>query len=161
MFAVQIAKSFGANVTGVCSTANMERIRSIGADQVIDYIHEDFTKSQLRYDLILAVNGYHPLSRYKRCLTTNGAYVAVGGSFSQIFQSMLIAPLLSKEAGQRLGNLGIARVNPDDLEVLKALLETGKIVPVIDKRYPLSETAQALMYLNKKHARGKVVIVMP
>ena len=158
-FAVQIAKSFGAEVTAVCSTRNLDQARSIGADQVIDYTREDFTKSGQQYDLILAANGYHPLSDYKRALTPQGIYVMAGGSMAQIFQAMLLGSWMSKTGGKKMGGIS-AKMDQKDLVILKEFLEAGKIVPVIDRRYPLSETAEALRYLGAGHARGKVVIAV-
>jgi NADPH:quinone reductase-like Zn-dependent oxidoreductase len=158
-FAVQIAKSFGADVTAVCSTRNLEQARSIGADHVIDYTAEDFTKNGQVYDLILAANGYHPLSAYKRVLTPKGIYVMAGGSMAQIFQSMLMGNGLSEKGGKKMGGVSAKR-SQKDLVILTELLEAGKFVPVIDRRYPLSETADALRYLGEGHARGKVVIVV-
>jgi NADPH:quinone reductase-like Zn-dependent oxidoreductase len=158
-FAVQIAKSFGAEVTGVCSTAKMDIVRSIGADHVIDYTQEDFTQNGPRYDLILAANGYQSLSDYKRALSTEGIYVVSGGSMTQIFQGMLLGPLMSMTGSKKMGNL-LARPNQKDLVFMKELLEAGKVVPVIDRRYPLSEVPEAIRYLEKGHALGKVVITV-
>ncbi|MBC2727788.1 NAD(P)-dependent alcohol dehydrogenase [Desulfosporosinus sp.] len=158
-FAVQIAKSFGAEVTAVCSTRNLDMAHSIGADQVIDYTQEDFTQSGQRYDLIIAVNGYHPISDYKRALSTEGIYVCTGGSMAQIFQSMLLGPWMSMTGTKKMGNLA-AKSNKKDLAFMKELLEVGKVVPVIDRRYPLSKVAEALGYLGEGHARGKVVITV-
>ena len=158
-FAVQIAKSFGAEVTGVCSTRNVDMVRSLGADQVIDYAQEDFTKNGQRYDLILAANGYHPISAYKRALSPKGMYVMTGGSMAQLYQAMLLGPLISMTGSNKMGNL-LSRPNQKDLVCMKELLEAGKVVPVIDRRYPLSETAEAIHYVEKGHARGKVVITM-
>ena len=158
-FAVQIAKSFGAQVTAVCSTRNLEQSRSIGADHVIDYTKEDFTKNGRLYDLIFAANGYHSLSAYKRALTPKGIYVMSGGTMAQIFQSMLFGPLMSINGEKKMGGVS-AKSNQKDLVFLKELFEAGKLVPVIDRRYPLSETAQALRYLGEGHARGKVVITV-
>jgi NADPH:quinone reductase-like Zn-dependent oxidoreductase len=160
MFAVQIAKSFGADVTAVCSTRNLENARSLGAEQVIDYTHEDFTKNGQQYDLIFAVNGYHPLSAYKRALTLRGRYVAAGGFLSQMLQAMLLGRWMSSSGGQTMGFMGIAKFNQQDLTTLKELLEAGKVVPVIDGSYPLSETANAFRYVEDVHPRGKVVITM-
>lgn len=158
-FAVQVAKAFGAEVTAVCSTRNLELARSLGADRVIDYTREDFTRSGQTYDLILAANGYQPLSAYKRALAPHGIYVMAGGKPGQIFQAMLLGSRLSERGGKKLGGF-TARASQRDLVVLKELLEAGKIVPVIDRRYPLSETAEALRYLGAGHARGKVVITV-
>jgi len=157
-FAVQIAKSFGAEVTAVCSPRNLDMARSIGADHVIDYTQEDFTRNEQRYDLIFAVNGYHPISAYRHTLTPQGIYLAAGGSLAQVLQALLLGRLISKTGGQKLGFMGIANINQKDLGVVSELLESGKVVPVIDRSYPLSETAEALRYLGEGHARGKVVI---
>lgn len=156
-FAVQIAKSFGAEVTAVCSTRNVETARSIGADQVIDYTREDFTQSGQRYDLILAANAYHSIFDYRRALSQNGIYVLAGGGWAQILQAWLLAPLLSL-VGSRKMRFFMAKINQKDLVLLKDLLEAGKVVPVIDRRYPLSDVAGALRYLEEGHAQGKVVI---
>ena len=158
-FAVQIAKSFGAEVTAVCSTRNVELARSLGADHVIDYTKEDFTQNGQQYDLILAVNGYHPISAYKRALTPTGIYVMAGGYPAQIFQAMLLGPWMSKTGGKKMGGVS-AKPSQKDLVFMKELIEAGKVVPVIDKRYPLSETPEALRYLGEGHARGKVVITV-
>jgi NADPH:quinone reductase-like Zn-dependent oxidoreductase len=133
--------------------------RSIGADQVIDYTQEDFTKSGQRYDLILAVNGYHPISDYKRALSPKGNYVMAGGSMAQMFQAMLLGPWISMTGSKKMGAL-MAKANKKDLVFVKELLEAGKVVPVIDRRYPLSEVAEAIRYLEEGHARGKVVITV-
>ncbi len=158
-FAVQIARSFGAHVTAVCSTRNVEQARSLGADHVIDYTKEDFTRSGKQYDLILAANGYHPLSAYKRALAPKGIYVMAGGSKAQIFQSMLLGPWMSEKGGRTMGGVAAKR-SQKDLAVLKELVEAGKVFPVIDRRYPLHEAAEALRYLGEGHARAKVVITM-
>ena len=159
LFAVQIAKSFGAEVTAVCSTGKMELVRSLGADHVIDYAQADFTKSGQKYDLILAANGYHPIFAYKSSLSPNGAYIMSGGSGAQMFQAMLLGPMISEKKGRKLGGMS-AKPSQKDLSFLKGLLEEGKIVPVIDRRYPLAETAEALRYLENGHAKGKVIITV-
>jgi NADPH:quinone reductase-like Zn-dependent oxidoreductase len=156
-FAVQIAKAYGAEVTAVCSTSKMDLVRSLGADHVIDYTQEDFTKNGKQYDLILAANGYHSISAYKRALTPKGTYVMSGGSGAQMFQAMLLGPLHSRARGNKMGNV-LAKPNTKDLAFVKELLESGKVVAVIDRSYPLSEVAEAIRYLEKGHARGKVVI---
>lgn len=156
-FAVQIAKAFEAEVTAVCGTKNVDMVRSIGADHVIDYTQEDFTRNGQRYDLILAANGYHPISAYKRALSPKGVYVQTGGSNTQMVQAMFLAPWISMAGKQKMRNL-MAKSNTKDLGFLKALLEGNKVIPVIDRRYPLSEVAQAIRYLEEGHARGKVVI---
>ncbi|MDR6224058.1 NAD(P)-dependent alcohol dehydrogenase [Desmospora profundinema] len=158
-FAVQIAKSFGAEVTGVCSTGKMDLVRSIGADHVIDYTQEDFTRNKERYDLILAANGYHPILDYKRALSSKGTYVMTGGSNAQMFQAMLLGPWISMLGSKKMGNL-LVRPNQKDLVFLKGLVEAGKINPVIDRRYPLREVPEAIRYLEEGHARGKVVITV-
>jgi NADPH:quinone reductase-like Zn-dependent oxidoreductase len=158
-FAVQIAKSFGAEVTAVCSTSNVDMVRSLGADQVIDYTQADFTQNGQLYDLILAANGFHPISDYKRALSLKGRYVMTGGSTAQMFQAMLLGPMISMTGSKKMGNL-LMKPNTKDLVFMKELLEAGKVVPVIDKRYPLSETAEAIRYLEAGHARGKVVITI-
>jgi NADPH:quinone reductase-like Zn-dependent oxidoreductase len=156
-FAVQIAKSFGAEVTAVCSTGNMGMAHSIGADHVIDYTKEDFTQNGHRFGLILAANGYHPISDYKRVLTSNGIYVMTGGSMDQLSQAMFQGAWISMTGNQKMGNL-MAKPNQADLIFIKVLLEEGKVKPVIDRRYKLSEVPEALRYLEEGHAKGKVVI---
>ncbi len=158
-FAVQIAKSFGAEVTAVCSTRNVDTARSIGADHVIDYTREDFTQSGQRYDLIMAANAYHSIFDYRRALSQDGIIVMVGGGWAQILQAMLLGPFLSLIGSEKM-RFFIAKVNTKDLIFLKDLLEAGKVVPVIDRRYPLSDVAEALRYLEEGHAQGKVVITV-
>jgi NADPH:quinone reductase-like Zn-dependent oxidoreductase len=157
-FAVQLAKSSGAEVTAVCSPKNLDMARAIGADHVIDYSREDFTRNRQRYDLIFAVNGYHSLSDYKRALNPQGMYVCAGGTLPQIFQAMLLGSLMSRNGGKKMGSMGIAKVNQDDLAYLGELLEAGEIAPVIDCSYPLSEIVEAFRYVEEVHARGKVII---
>ena len=158
-FAVQIAKSFAAEVTAVCSTGNVDQARSLGADHVIDYTKENFTQSGKQYDLIFAANGYHSLSAYKRALAPKGMYIMAGGTKAQIFHAMLFGSLMSITGGKKMGGVSAKR-SQKDLAVLKDLIEAGKVVPVIDRRYPLSEAAEAIRYLGAGHARGKVVISM-
>ena len=134
-------------------------VRSIGADHVIDYTQEDFTKSEERYDLILAVGGYHPILDYKRALSPEGIYVCTGGSLAQYFQAMLLGPLISMMGSKKMGS-ALGKPNQKDLVFLIELVEAGKVVPVIDRRYTLSEVAEALRYLEEGHARGKVVITV-
>jgi len=157
-FAVQIAKSFGAEVTAVCSTRNLNMALSIGADHVIDYTKEDFTKSGERYDLIFAVNGNHKLSIYQRALNPQGVYVCAGGALPQIMQAMLLGPLVSIIARKKMGFMGIAKPNQKDLIYMAELLEAGKVAPVIEKCYPLNEAPAVMRYLAEGHAKGKVVI---
>jgi NADPH:quinone reductase-like Zn-dependent oxidoreductase len=160
-FAVQIAKSFGAEVTGVCSTRNLDMVRSIGADYVIDYTQEDFTKKERRYDLILSIAGYHSIFDYRRALSPTGIYVFIGASriMRSLFQTMLLGPLISK-TGNKKTKFFVAKINKKDLVFLKDLLENGKVKPVIDRRYPLSEVPEALRYLEEGHAKGKIIITM-
>jgi len=155
-FAVQLAKYFGAEVTAVCSTKNVGQTSSLGAKDVIDYTKEDFTKSDRPYDLILAVNGNYPLSAYKRILNPNGIYVMVGGSMMQIFKSIVFGWLLS--LGSKKISYLSAKSNQTDLEFIANLVENGNIKPVIDRRYSLDKTADAMRYLGEGHAGGKVVI---
>jgi NADPH:quinone reductase-like Zn-dependent oxidoreductase len=156
-FAVQIAKACGAEVTGVCSTRNLEMVRSIGADRVIDYTRIDFARDGLHYDLILATAGYRSIFDYRRALSPGGRYVVTGGSMAQIFQPMLFGPLISMTSNKKMGNLS-AQPNQEDLVSVKELFEAGKVVPVIDRRYPLDAVAEALRYYGEGHARGKVII---
>jgi NADPH:quinone reductase-like Zn-dependent oxidoreductase len=158
-FAVQIAKSFGAEVTGVCSTRNLEMVRSIGADHVIDYTQEDFARKGQHYDLILATAGYRSLFDYRRALCSRGIYVVTGGSMAQIFQPMLLGPWIAMTGSQKMVNLSV-RPNQEDLAFMKELIEAGKVVPVIDRCYTLSEVSEALRYYEEGHARGKVVITL-
>ena len=159
-FAVQIAKAFGAEVTAVCSTRNLESARSIGADHVLDYTKEDFTQQGVQYDLIFAVNGYHPLSAYQRALNPQGSYICAGGELRQIFQVMLLGSLMSRKKGKKLAFMGISKPNTKDLVTMGELLAAGKVTPVIERSYPLSEVPAAIRYLAEGHARGKVVITM-
>jgi len=159
-FALQVAKSFGAEVTAVCSTRNLNMALSIGADHVIDYTKEDFTKSGERYDLIFAVNGNHPLSAYQRALNPQGVYVCAGGALPQIMQAMLLGPLVSIIARKKMGFMGIAKPNQKDLVYMAELLEAGKVAPVIEKCYPLNEVPAVMRYLAEGHATGKVVLIV-
>ncbi len=156
-FAIQIAKSLGADVTAVCSTRNMDRARAIGADHVIDYTRENFTRSGLQYDLILGANAHHSIFDYRRALSQNGTFVLVGGGLARMIQAISLKPLLSLIGNKRI-RFFIAKVNATDLIVLKDLLEAGRIVPVIDRQYPLDEVAEAIRYRGEGHAQGKVVI---
>jgi NADPH:quinone reductase-like Zn-dependent oxidoreductase len=158
-FAVQIAKSFGAEVTAVCSTRNLDQARSIGADHIIDYTKEDFTKNSQQYDLVFAANGYHSLSAYKRTLTPKGIYIMAGGSMAQIFQSMLMGSMMSETGGKTMGGVSAKR-SQQDLVFIKELFEAGNVRSVIDRRYPLSEAAEALRYLGEGHAKGKIIVTM-
>jgi NADPH:quinone reductase-like Zn-dependent oxidoreductase len=159
MFAVQIAKAFGADVTAVCSTKNVDMVRSLGADHVIDYTQEDFTKNGQQYDLILAANGYHSIWAYKRALHSQGKYVLTGGSMAQMYQAMILGPLISMTGSKKMSNL-LAKPNHKDLVFMKKLLEEGKVTPVIERRYTLSEVPEAIRYVEAGHARGKIVITV-
>jgi NADPH:quinone reductase-like Zn-dependent oxidoreductase len=155
-FAIQLAKFFDTEVTGVCSSKNVRQTLSLGADYVIDYSKEDFTKKDKRYDIVLGINGNYPLLSYRRILTSNGTYVMVGGSFSQIFKSLLFGWLISF-GSKKMKSLS-AKTNKTDLEFLVNLLEKGILKPVIDRHYSLDKTADAMNYLNQGHSTGKVVI---
>jgi len=157
-FAVQIAKSFGVKVTGVDSTRKLDMMRSIGADHVIDYTKEDFTKNGQRYDLILDFAAYHSIFDYKRALDPKGIYVVVGGSTARILQILFLGPLISMTGSKKMGIL--AHEPNKDLDFMKELFEAGKVVPVIDKICPLREVPEALRYFGKGHARGKVVVTL-
>jgi NADPH:quinone reductase-like Zn-dependent oxidoreductase len=156
-FAVQIAKAFGAEVTAVCSTRNLDMVRSLGADHVIDYKKEDFTKNGQQYDLILAVNGYHPLSDYLHSLKPEGIYVVVGGSMLQLFQAASYRKKTSKTGHQKISIVSLVQ-SQKDLMLIQELCESGKIRPVIDGCYPLCKTADAFWYFEKVHPKGKVVV---
>lgn len=159
--AVQIAKSYGTEVTGVCSTRNLEMVRSIGADHVIDYTKEDFTKSGQQYDLIFDAVGNYSLFDYNPALKPNGiASVAGFTTLSRLFPIMIFGPLVSRFGNKEIGLMGTAQSNQKDLLIIQELLKSGKIVPVIDRSYPLSETADAIRYLETMRARGKVVITV-
>jgi len=160
-FAVQIAKSFGAEVTGVCSTRNLDMVRSIGADQVIDYTQEDFTQNGQRYDLIADAVGNRSVSDYRRALGPKGICVIIGYSSPVLlFQHLFQGPWISMIGSKKIGLMGTVKPNKKDLVFMKGLLEAGKVVPVIDRRYPLSEVAEAIRYLEGGHAQGKVVITV-
>ncbi len=158
-FAIQIAKSFGANVTGVCSTGKMDMVKSIGADHVIDYTKTDFTRNGQQYDLIVAANGDRSILDYKRALTSTGRYVMIGGSGTQMAQAIFLGPFLSMTSGKKMSNL-MAKANQKDLIFLKELLETDKVKPVIDRRYTLTQVPEAMRYLEEGHTKGKIVITM-
>ena len=157
-FAVQIAKLFGGEVTGVDSTEKLDLVRSIGADHVIDYTQEDFIKNGQRYDLILDVVVSHSISDYKRVLNPKGILRMVGGSMGKVFKAALLGPLISRNKKM---SIVVWRPNKkEDMVFLTELLEAGKVVPVIDRRYPLSEVAEAFRYLEEGHHKGKIVITM-
>ena len=156
-FTVQLAKYFGGEVTAVCSTRNLEQSRTLGADHVVDYTKEDVTQSGQQFDLILAVNGNLPLSAYKRILAPKGIYVMAGGKMRQIFEAMLLGSLRSEKGGRTMTNVP-ATMKQADLVFLTGLLKAGQLIPVIDRRFPFSETPEAVRYLGAGHARGKIVI---
>lgn len=157
-FAVQLAKYFGAEVTGVCSTRNIDLVRALGADHIIDYTQEDFTKHGPQYDLIVATAGYHSIFDYRRALNPGGRYVSTGGAMAQTFQALLLGPIISKTGDKKLRAM---LVKPNqDLALMKTLIEDGKITPVIDRSFPLSQTAEAFRYYADGHSRGKVVITV-
>jgi NADPH:quinone reductase-like Zn-dependent oxidoreductase len=158
-FAVQIAKSFEAEVTGVCSTRKVEMVRSLGADHVIDYKQEDFTQSGQQYDLILDVAAYRSVSDYQQSLRPGGRYVLVGGATARLFQTMLQGPFLSMTGRKKVGTM-LAKPNQADLVFMRELLEAGKVRPVIDRTYPFRQVATALRYLEEGHSQGKVVITV-
>jgi NADPH:quinone reductase-like Zn-dependent oxidoreductase len=162
-FAVQIAKVYGAKVTGVCSTRNLGLVRSIGADEVIDYTHEDFTQASQRYDLIIDTVGTHSLSDYRRVLKPDGALVIVGstdkGRWLGPMLGLVDAKLYSPFVSQKFVFL-LAELNPKDLDTLRDWMQAGKVTPVIDRRYPLSEVPEAIRYLEQGHARGKVIVTV-
>jgi NADPH:quinone reductase-like Zn-dependent oxidoreductase len=158
-FAVQVAKAFGAEVTGVCSTRNVDLVRSIGADHVIDYTKEDFASSGQRYDLILSTAGYRSVFDYRRALSPQGIYVSGGGAMAQVYQGMLLGPLISMTGSKTLTFL-YAMQNQQDLVFLKELIEAGKVKSVIDRHYPLREVPEALRYYGEGRTQGKIVITV-
>jgi NADPH:quinone reductase-like Zn-dependent oxidoreductase len=162
-YAVQVATALGAQVTGVCSTTKMDLVRSLGADRVIDYTREDFADGERRYDVILDIGGNASLSRLRRALTPKGTLVITGGETDGRWiggtDRQLRALVLSPFVGQKLGTF-ISRENHEDMIVLKTLIEAGKVTPVIDRAYPLSEVADAIRYMRDGRARGKIVITV-
>ena len=158
-FAVQIAKAFDTEVTGVCGTRNVKMVRDIGADHVLDYTREDFTEGEQQYDLIFATAGNHSIFEYRRALSSNGTYVSAGGAMSQVYQGMFLGPLVSAGGSRQMTYLYMKQ-NAQDLVDLKELIEAGKVRSVIDRCYPLSEAVEALRYYSEGHASGKVVITM-
>ena len=157
-FAVQLAKYFGAEVTGVDSTKKLDMLHSIGADHVIDYTQEDFTKNGQHYDLILDVVVHRSVFAYKRALSPKGICVFVGGSMTRVFLNILLGLLISMTGSKKMGIVMWKPNKKEDLDFLKELFEADKVVPVIDRRYPLSEVPEAFRYLEQGHAKGKVVI---
>jgi len=156
-FAVQLAKLYGADVTGVDNTGKLDFMRSLGADHVIDYTREDFTKNGKQYDLILDIVAHRSVFAYKRALRSNGSYFLTGGSVATIFQILLLGPWISMIESKRMRVLAV-RPNLKDMVYITELYEAGKVVPVIDRRYPLSKVPEALRYLGEGRVKGKVVI---
>jgi NADPH:quinone reductase-like Zn-dependent oxidoreductase len=161
---VQIAKAFGAEVTGVCSTSKLDLVRSIGADDVIDYTRQDFTNGSRRWDVIVDTAGRRPLSQLRRALTPKGTLVIVGGDgggpwTGGFFRGMLRGPLVSPFVGQKLGTF-VSKEKREDLQALAELIEAGEVTPVIDRTYPLIEVPEAIRFLERGHPRGKVVITV-
>ena len=158
-FAVQLAKYYGMEVTGVCSTRNLDMVGSIGADHVVDYTREDFARNGKQYDLIFDTIGNRSVFDYRRALKPQGKCVIAGfTSMPRLFEHMLLGPLVSKRGDRKVSMMGVSNADKEDLLMIKELLETGKVVPVIDRCYPLHETAEAIRYLETLHARGKVII---
>lgn len=158
-FAVQIAKAFGAHVTAVCSSSKVEMVRALGADEVIDYTRENIISHGRRYDVILAANGYNPISHYKQALHPHGNFVMIGGMMKQLYEAAILGPLYSKKNGRQLSFL-LASSNLPDLLSIKELVDKGMIKPVIEKIYPFHETQTAMRHLEEGHAKGKIVISM-
>lgn len=156
-FAVQIAKSFGAEVTAVTSTGKIDMVRSLGADYAIDYTKEDFTKGEKLYDLVFAANGFHPVSDYIRVLNPDGIYVVAGGTMAQMFQAMLLGPMLTRKGNKKVVSY-TEHPNQKDMLLIAKLFEEGKVIPVIDRCYPLNQVPTAMQYVYDGHAKGKVVI---
>lgn len=160
MYTVQLAKASGAVVTAVCSARNLTMVRSFGAGHVIDYAKEDFTKNGKQYDVIIAINGYHSLFAYRRALKPQGIYVCAGGDLFQFVQAILFGKWFSQKGGKTLGSMGIAKNNQEDLSTLGELLQAGKIMPVIDRTYPLNQIADAIDHIVEHHVQGKVIIAV-
>ena len=158
-FAVQFAKAFGAEVTAVCSTRNVEIAESIGADHVIDYKKKDFSQIIEQYDLIIGANGMQPIKLYIRALSPNGRFVHVGGSESQLFQAMLRGPWISMTSNKKVGSF-LQRPNQKDLILIKEIIEAGEVTPVIDRHFQFDEIPEAFRYFWEGHAKGKVVITI-
>jgi NADPH:quinone reductase-like Zn-dependent oxidoreductase len=159
-FAVQIAKAFGARVTGVCSSEKMAMVRGLGADEVIDYAREDYTRSGKRYDWIFDIKGNRSILECRRALRPGGVYVMVGGSTSRMFGTMFLGPLISLAGSRTMGFLWWKPFREKDVVLLTELIAAGKVRPVIDRRYPLAEVPDALRYLDSGRASGKVVITV-
>jgi NADPH:quinone reductase-like Zn-dependent oxidoreductase len=161
-FAVQIAKSMGAEVTGVCSTDKMDLVRSLGADHVLDYTKVDYTKAGERYDWIVDTDSHHPILSIRHALRPNGVYITLGGTGRPILAALLLGPVISLATDKWMGLLLWWKpFNPDDVATLKELIAAGKLKPVIDRRFPLSDVVEALRYVDDGHAKGKVIIIAP
>jgi NADPH:quinone reductase-like Zn-dependent oxidoreductase len=158
-FAVQLAKMYGAEVTGVDNIGKLDFMRSLGADHVIDYTREEFTKNGKQYDLILDIVAHRSVFAYKRALRSDGSYFLAGGSVATMLQILLLGPWIRRTTGEKIRIL-VVRPNTEDLDFVKVLIEAGKLTPVIDKTYPLREVPEAIGYVGEGHARGKVVISM-
>ncbi len=158
-FAVQIAKAFGAQVTAVCSTRNIELVRSIGADHVIDYMQEDFAQNGEQYDLIIAMAGYRPLQDYERALCPGGIFVWAGGPLKGLFEAMALGSWVARKGDKKMTNLS-HQPNQDDLVYMAGLMEAGRVKPVIDRCFPLEETAEAFRHYAAGRMQGKVVITV-
>ena len=158
-FAIQVARSMGAEVTAVASTSKLDFVRALGADHVIDYTTVDYTATGVRYDWILDTDSHHPIRRVRRALRPGGVYVTLGGRAGPLLGALILGPLASLGSGKKSGLLLWWKpFAPDDVETLKALIAAGAVKPVIDRRFPLSEVVQALQWVDDGHARGKVVI---
>lgn len=159
IFAVQIARALGGQVTAVCSTRNVEMVRGLGAERVVDYTREDFAQSGETFDLIVGVNGYRPLRDYRRALQPGGRYLMCGGTNRQIFEAVLLGPFHKMGSGK---SFGIVSPQPsvEDLACTSQMIEQKQVRPVIDRTYPLEQVADAIRYIEQEHARGKVVITM-
>jgi len=158
-FAVPMAKSYGAEVTGVCPTNKMDFVRSLGADYVIDFTQQDFTRNGQQYDLILDVQGHHSIVDYRRALSTNGCYIMVGGSTKLVNQLLFLWPWLSLFSHKKM-HLLMHKPDANDLNVMKTFFEAGSVSPVIDKCYPLSKLAEAMRYYGEGHVKGKIAITI-
>jgi NADPH:quinone reductase-like Zn-dependent oxidoreductase len=157
-FAMQLVKHFEAEVTAVDHTKKLDMLRSLGADHVIDYTKEDFTKNGQQYDLIFDIAGYHSILDYKRALKPNGTYTIIGGSRSTIFQALFIGPLISITGTKKMGIIGWRPNKREDLKLITELIEAGKLVPVIDRYYNLDDIDEAFLYFEKGHPQGKIII---
>lgn len=157
-FAVQIAKILGAEVTAVCSTGNIEMIKSLGADYIIDYTKDDFVKNNKKYDLILSTAGYRSIFDYKKALKPNGRYITTGGKMKQIFQALLLGPFLSSKKGKKFSSF---LVKPNkDLDIIKDYIEEGKIIPIIDRTFNLNDISKAMEYYSRGHSKGRVILII-